>query len=48
MQRLEPGEKELVRDLRLIENKRFYDLVDDIDFLRQLDQPDLFGEETGP
>jgi hypothetical protein len=41
----EPGEKELVRDLRLIENKRFYDLVDDMDFLRQLDDPDLFGED---
>jgi anti-sigma factor RsiW len=44
-----PGEKELIRDLRVIENKRFYDLVDDLDFLRQLDQPDLFGEESsGP
>jgi anti-sigma factor RsiW len=41
----EPGERELVRDLRLIENKRFYDVVDDLDFLRGLDQPDLFGEE---
>jgi anti-sigma factor RsiW len=44
-----PGEKELIRDLRVIENKRFYNLVDDLDFLRQLDQPDLFGEESsGP
>jgi anti-sigma factor RsiW len=42
----EPGEQELVRDLRLIENKRLYDLVDDLDFLRQLDQPELFGEES--
>jgi anti-sigma factor RsiW len=39
-----PGEQELVRDLRLIENKRFYDPIDDLDFLRELDHPDLFGE----
>jgi anti-sigma factor RsiW len=43
----EPGEGELVRDLRLIENKRAYDGVEDFDFLRQLDHPDLFGEEAG-
>jgi anti-sigma factor RsiW len=43
----EPGERELVRDLRIIENKRYYDLVEDIDFLRGLDQPDLFGDD-GP
>ena len=44
--RHEPGEAELTRDLRVIENKRYYDLVDDLDFLRQLDHPDLFGEEV--
>jgi hypothetical protein len=43
----EPGEPELIRDLRLIENKRFYETVDDFDFLKQLDDPDLFGEDTG-
>jgi anti-sigma factor RsiW len=43
----EPGEAELVRDLRLIENLRFYELVDDVGLLEQLDDPDLFGEETG-
>jgi len=37
--------QELVRDLRIIENKRLYDPVDDIDFLRQLDAPDLFGDD---
>jgi hypothetical protein len=42
-----PGESELVRDLRLIENKRYYDLVEDLDFLRALDHPDLFGDEPG-
>jgi anti-sigma factor RsiW len=43
----EPGERELVRDLRVIENKRYYDSVEDLDFLRKLDQPDLFGDEEG-
>jgi anti-sigma factor RsiW len=41
----EPGDRELVRDLRLIENKHLYDLVEDVDFLHALDQLDLFGEE---
>jgi anti-sigma factor RsiW len=41
----EPGDRELVRDLRLIENKRLYDGIEDLDFLKQLDQPELFGEE---
>jgi anti-sigma factor RsiW len=40
-----PGEKELVRELRLIENLRFYEPVESLDFLRELDQPDLFGED---
>jgi anti-sigma factor RsiW len=40
------GEKDLVRDLRLIENMRFYDVVDDLEFLRELDQPDLFGADS--
>jgi hypothetical protein len=35
----------LLRDLRLIENKRLYDLVDDANFLRLLDEPDLFGDD---
>src|SRR5262245_42756357 len=30
----QPGEPELVRDLRIIENKRLYELVGDMDFLR--------------
>jgi hypothetical protein len=41
----EPGERELARELSLIENKRLYDLVDDLEFLQDLDHPDLFGEE---
>jgi hypothetical protein len=34
----------LVRDLRLLENRRLYTNIDDIDFLRALNDPDLFGE----
>ena len=34
-----------VKDLHVIENLRTYELVEDIDFVRQLDQPDLFGED---
>lgn len=37
-------DQQLVRDLRVIENKRLYDQVDDFDFLRKLDDPDLFGD----
>ena len=43
----EPGEADLVRDLRLIENKKAYENVEDFDFLRQLDHPDLFGDDAG-
>jgi anti-sigma factor RsiW len=38
------GDKDLVRDLRVLENKRLYDVGEDLDFLRELDQPDLFGD----
>lgn len=36
----------LVRDLRVIENKRLYDHVESLDFLRELDAPDLFGDDS--
>jgi anti-sigma factor RsiW len=39
-----PGEEELVRDLRLIENKKHYDRIDDVKFLKELADPDLFGD----
>jgi anti-sigma factor RsiW len=42
----EPGERQLLQDLRIIENKRLYDRIDDLDFWRALDAPDLFGEEA--
>ncbi|MCI0377783.1 MAG: hypothetical protein L0215_09265 [Gemmataceae bacterium] len=37
----------LVRHLRVLENWRQYEHVDDLDFLRALDAPELFGEDTG-
>jgi anti-sigma factor RsiW len=42
----DPDER-LVRQLRLIEKWRAYEMVDDVDFLRQLDHPDLFGDDVG-
>ena len=37
-------EQALVRNLRVLENQRLYENVDDIEFLRALDNPDLFGD----
>ena len=42
----EPGEQDLVRDLRVIENKRLYDPIEDFDFVRDLDAPELFGDDS--
>jgi anti-sigma factor RsiW len=42
----EPTEQELVRDVRVIDNKRLYELIDDLEFLHELDHPDLFGDEV--
>jgi anti-sigma factor RsiW len=39
-------DRDLARDLRVIENMRFYEHVDDLDFLKSLDKPDLFGEDA--
>jgi anti-sigma factor RsiW len=41
-----PGEDDLMRDLRIIENLPLYEPVGDMDFLRRLDQGDLFGRES--
>lgn len=41
-----PGENELLHDLRIIENKRLYDRIGDLDFWRALEAPDLFGDEA--
>jgi anti-sigma factor RsiW len=40
-------DENLARDLRVIENKRLYDPVDDMDFLWELSRPDLFGDDNG-
>jgi anti-sigma factor RsiW len=40
-----PGEDDLLRELRIIENLRYYEPVETPEFLRELDHPDLFGEE---
>ena len=42
----EPTDEELVRDLRVIENRRLYEQVEDVGFLKKLDQPDLFGDDN--
>lgn len=44
--RRDATDQELTRDLRVIENKRFYDHVDDLSFLKSLDQPDLFADDA--
>jgi anti-sigma factor RsiW len=48
MTRLQPKEMNddgLVRELRIIENKRLYEAAEEMEFLRQLDDPDLFGDD---
>jgi anti-sigma factor RsiW len=37
----------LVRDLRVIENLHQYEQGDNLSFLKELDDPDLFGDESG-
>jgi anti-sigma factor RsiW len=41
----EPTDEELARDLRVLENRTAYEKVDSLDFLKSLDQPDLFGDD---
>ena len=36
---------ELINNLRLYENKNLYDQIENIEFLKKLDAPDLFGQE---
>jgi hypothetical protein len=40
-------EESLVRHLRVLEKWRQYEAIDDLEFLRALDHPDLFGDEPG-
>jgi anti-sigma factor RsiW len=41
------ADEALVRHLRVIELWPLYQNAEDVDFLRQIDQPELFGEESG-
>jgi anti-sigma factor RsiW len=43
----EPGDPELVRDLNVIKNRRVFELVEDLDGVRELDTAELFGAD-GP
>lgn len=38
------GDADLVRDLRIIENYSLYEPIENLDFLRELDCPELFGD----
>jgi anti-sigma factor RsiW len=37
----------MIQHLRIAEKWRYYENAEDLDFLRQLAQPDLFGDDTG-
>ncbi len=39
-------QSQLVKDFRVIENQRLYVHADDLEFLRALQDPELFGEEN--
>ena len=41
------ADEPLARQLRVNERWREYDAIDDIEFLKALDHPDLFGEDLG-
>jgi hypothetical protein len=40
-------EETMVRHLRVVENLHRYDNVEDLDDLKSLDHPDLFGDDSG-
>jgi anti-sigma factor RsiW len=40
-------EDTLIHHLRVVQNRHLYQAADDLDFLRTLDQPELFGSEPG-
>lgn len=39
-------DRQLLRDLRVVENKRLYEHVDDIEFVWALADPELFGDDS--
>jgi anti-sigma factor RsiW len=43
----EPGDPELARDLNVVKNRRVFELVEDLDGVRELDTAELFGAD-GP
>ncbi len=42
----DPTDEQLARDLHVLENRKLYEQVDNLEFLHELDQPDLFGDES--
>ena len=40
-------EAQLVQNARVLQFKRLYEHADDLQFLRELDEPDLFGDDVG-
>jgi anti-sigma factor RsiW len=42
----EGRDEQMVRDLRILENRPLYERIPDLAFLRELDSPDLFGDES--
>jgi anti-sigma factor RsiW len=41
------NDAQIVADMQLLENLRLYRHVDDMEFLKALDTPELFGEDAG-
>jgi anti-sigma factor RsiW len=41
------ADQPLIRHLRIVENWHHYESIEDVNFLRGLDQPDLFGDPQG-
>lgn len=41
-----PTEDQLAQNLRLLENRRLYELAWDLDFIKELDSPDFFGDDS--
>jgi anti-sigma factor RsiW len=39
------ADRELVENLRVVENWRLYENADDLEFVKKLDHPDLFGDD---
>lgn len=41
----EPDDEQLIRYLRIVENKKYYEEAEDMEFLRLLDDPEVFGDD---